>query len=113
MTHAHQYGLYAGLLVCHGILNSLPTSQLATMTRSFVFINVGSALMIPLMLIFLTPVGQMNSPEWVFTEVQNGASLGRVRCRLRPSEADARIAPLCAGTNYPDSLAFMLGLLSV
>jgi hypothetical protein len=88
VSAGQQYGLYAGLLIVHGIFNSLRTSQLAAMTRGFVFVIVGVTLIIPLLLLFLTPLSQMNSPEWVFTEVNNRASLGPVDSFALPQPAD-------------------------
>lgn len=73
VSAGHQYGLYAGLLLVHGLLNSLRTSQLAALTRGFVFAIVAVTLMIPLLLLFLTPLSQMNSPKWVFTHIDNRA----------------------------------------
>jgi hypothetical protein len=37
-------GLFTGLLIVHGLLNSLATKQLAYITRSFVFVNLGTTI---------------------------------------------------------------------
>jgi hypothetical protein len=37
-------GLCTGLLIVHGLLNSLATKQLAYITKSFVFINLGTTI---------------------------------------------------------------------
>ena len=37
-------GLFSGLLISHGILNSLSTRHLAQLTKGFVFVNLGSSL---------------------------------------------------------------------
>lgn len=71
VSAGQQFALYGGLLVTHGCLNSMRTSQLAALTRGFVFVNVAVTLMVPLLVLFLTPLSEMNSPKWVFTEVNN------------------------------------------
>jgi hypothetical protein len=44
ITKAKVVGLYTGLLVVHGILNSVGTKFLARFTSSFVFVNLGTTI---------------------------------------------------------------------
>ncbi|KAL7424711.1 polyamine transporter tpo5 [Cryptotrichosporon argae] len=67
----HQFLLYTGLLIVHGVLNSVPTKGLARMTRYFVFINIGSAFLIIITLLALTPRSEMHPGSYVFTNVDN------------------------------------------
>ncbi|WWC87950.1 uncharacterized protein L201_002850 [Kwoniella dendrophila CBS 6074] len=85
----HQFLLFCALLVMHGILNSMPTAGLARLTRYFVFINIGSALIIIITLLACTPRSEMHPGSYIFTETING-------------------------TGWPSNgLAVMMGLLSV
>lgn len=85
----HQFVLFVGLLVIHGLLNSLPTAALARLTRGFVFINIGAAFIIIITLLACTPRAEMHPGSYIFTEVVNNSG-------------------------WPNSgLAFMMGLLSV
>jgi hypothetical protein len=42
VTQGKVVGLFAGLLVFHGLLNSVATRHLARFTKSFVFVNLGA-----------------------------------------------------------------------
>jgi hypothetical protein len=44
ITQAKVVGLFIGLLIVHGILNSVGTKTLARFTSGFVFVNLGSAI---------------------------------------------------------------------
>lgn len=63
-----------GLLVVHGLLNCFPTRQLAWITKYFVFVNVGTTILIIIVLLATTPRHEMNSASMVFTDVANGTS---------------------------------------
>ncbi|CAE6476917.1 unnamed protein product [Rhizoctonia solani] len=66
VTQGMVVGLMAGLLVIHGLLNSLATKYLARMTSSFVFINVGATILIIIVLLAKTPRNEMHPPNYVF-----------------------------------------------
>lgn len=65
-----------GLLCIHGLLNCLPTRHLAFVTKYFVFVNVGTTIIIIIVLLAMTPRDQMNPPSFVFGSdgIQNGTS---------------------------------------
>ncbi|ODN76623.1 hypothetical protein L202_05271 [Cryptococcus amylolentus CBS 6039] len=69
----HQFLLFIGLLAIHGILNSLPTASLARLTRGFVFINIGAAIVIVITLLACTPRSEMHPGSYIFTEVSNNS----------------------------------------
>lgn len=71
ITAGKQFGLYAGLLVFHGSLNSLKTRDLAFFTKFFVFINIGATFLIIILLLALTPRDEMNSAKYTFTSTIN------------------------------------------
>ncbi|KIR28093.1 amino acid permease [Cryptococcus deuterogattii 99/473] len=85
----HQFVLFVGLLMIHGLLNSLPTAALARLTRGFVFINIGAAFVIVITLLACTPRAEMHPGSYIFTEVVNNSGWSN------------------------SGLAFMMGLLSV
>ncbi|KAG8835935.1 hypothetical protein FRC17_000020 [Serendipita sp. 399] len=89
-------GLFAALLVIHGLLNCLPTRHLAFITKYFVFVNVGTTLLIIIVLLATTPRSQMNPPQLVFGSqgISNGTSGDGIH-------------------GWPTGLAFLFGLLSV
>ncbi|TFK82831.1 APC amino acid permease [Polyporus arcularius HHB13444] len=91
VTPGKSVGLFAGLLILHGILNCLATRQLARLTSGFVFINLGATIVIIIVLLATTPRSEMHSAGYVF------GSQG--------------IANQTGGWN--DGLAFLFGLLSV
>ncbi|CDO68771.1 hypothetical protein BN946_scf184989.g37 [Trametes cinnabarina] len=66
ITAGKSVGLFAGLLVLHGILNCLATRQLARLTTGFVFINIGATLIIIIVLLATTPRSEMHSAAYVF-----------------------------------------------
>ncbi|KAI0651168.1 APC amino acid permease [Trametes meyenii] len=66
VTSGHTVGLFAGLLVLHGILNCLATRQLARLTTGFVFVNIGATLIIIIVLLATTPRNEMHSAAYVF-----------------------------------------------
>jgi hypothetical protein len=69
-------GLMIGLLCIHGLLNCFPTRQLAWITKYFVFINVGTTIIIIIVLLATTPRHEMNAARMVFGSpgVVNGTS---------------------------------------
>ncbi|TFK60209.1 APC amino acid permease [Pluteus cervinus] len=84
-------GLFAGLLIVHGLLNSLATRWLARLTSGFVFVNLGTTFIIVIALLAKTPRSEMHSAAYVFggEGVVNQA------------------------TGWPTGIAFLFGLLSV
>ncbi|KAI0327342.1 APC amino acid permease [Cubamyces sp. BRFM 1775] len=66
ITPGKSVGLFAGLLMLHGILNCLATRQLARLTTGFVFINIGATLIIIIVLLATTPRSEMHSASYVF-----------------------------------------------
>ncbi|KAG9315604.1 APC amino acid permease [Chiua virens] len=91
ITAGKVVGLTTGLLVVHGILNSLKTRQLAYFTSSFMFINLGATFLIIILLLAMTPRSDMHPASYVFG-------------------ADG----LVNGTGgWNNGISFLLGLLSV
>ncbi|KAF8608434.1 APC amino acid permease [Ceratobasidium sp. AG-I] len=66
VTQGMTVGLMAALLVVHGLLNSLATKWLARLTSGFVFVNVGATLLIIIVLLAMTPRGEMHPASYVF-----------------------------------------------
>ncbi|KAH9943790.1 APC amino acid permease [Amylocystis lapponica] len=66
VTQGKTVGLFAGLLCFHGILNCLATRQLARFTTGFVFINIGATLLIIIVVLAMTPRGEMHAASYVF-----------------------------------------------
>lgn len=59
-------GLFAGLLIVHGVLNSFATRHLAFITRGFVFVNLGTTILIIIVLLATTPRAEMHPAPYVF-----------------------------------------------
>jgi len=91
ITQGKTVGLFAGLLIVHGLLNSVATRHLALATRSFVFVNLGTTAIIIIVLLATTPRSEMHAASYVF------GSQG--------------IINQTGGWN--NGIAFLLGLLSV
>ncbi|KDQ17003.1 hypothetical protein BOTBODRAFT_106374 [Botryobasidium botryosum FD-172 SS1] len=66
VTQGKVVGLFAALLIVHGILNSLGTKYLARFTSSFVFINIGATILIIITLLACTKRSEMHSAQYVF-----------------------------------------------
>ncbi|KAH7910556.1 APC amino acid permease [Hygrophoropsis aurantiaca] len=66
LTPGKTVGLFAGLLVVHGLLNSLATRHLAFATKGFVFVNLGATIVIIIVLLATTPRSEMHPPSYVF-----------------------------------------------
>jgi len=66
ITQAKVVGLFIGLLIVHGLLNSVGTKLLARFTSSFVFINLGSTIIIIIVLLATTGKGDMHPAKYVF-----------------------------------------------
>ncbi|KAI0742861.1 APC amino acid permease [Daedaleopsis nitida] len=66
ITPGKSVGLFAGLLVVHGILNCLATRQLARLTSGFVFVNLGATFIIIIVLLATTPRSEMHPASYVF-----------------------------------------------
>ncbi|KAH7884964.1 APC amino acid permease [Phlebopus sp. FC_14] len=91
ITPGKVVGLTAGLLVIHGLLNSLKTRHLAYFASSFVFINLGTTFVIVIVLLACTPRSEMHPASYVF------GSQGMVN-----------------GTGgWNNGISFLMGLLSV
>lgn len=91
VTPGMSVGLFAGLLVFHGILNCLATRYLARLTTYFVFVNLGVTILIIIILLGMTPRHDMHAPGYVF--------------------GSDGIVNQTGGWN--DGIAFLFGLLSV
>ncbi|KAJ6630135.1 amino acid permease [Mycena sp. CBHHK59/15] len=91
VTQGKVVGLFAGLLVVHGLLNSVATRHLARFTTYFVFVNLGATALIIITLLATTPRSEMHAASYVF------GSAGMVN--------------QTGGWN--NGLAFLFGLLSV
>ncbi|KAF8260282.1 APC amino acid permease [Lactarius quietus] len=66
ITSGKIVGLHAVLLVTNGILNSLATRHLATFTKGFVFVNLGTSALIIIVLLATTGRSNMHSAGYVF-----------------------------------------------
>ncbi|KAI9455295.1 APC amino acid permease [Russula earlei] len=66
VTPGKVVGLFAALLVLHGILNCLATRHLATFTKGFVFVNLGATVIIIIVLLATTDRHDMHSASYVF-----------------------------------------------
>ncbi|KAI0092325.1 amino acid permease [Irpex rosettiformis] len=66
LTAGKTVGIFIGLLVFHGLLNCLATRWLARLTTGFVFINIGTTLIIIIVLLATTPRSEMHSASYVF-----------------------------------------------
>ncbi|KAJ9105922.1 hypothetical protein QFC20_004160 [Naganishia adeliensis] len=71
VTTGMQFGLFVGLLIVHGFLNSLKTRDLAFLTQGFVFVNIGMTLIIIIVLLATTGRENMHPASYVFTQVYN------------------------------------------
>ncbi|KAJ7456875.1 APC amino acid permease [Mycena latifolia] len=91
VTQGKVVGLFAGLLVVHGLLNSVATRHLAQFTQYFVFVNLGATALIIITLLATTPRSEMHPASYVF--------------------GSAGIANGTGGWN--NGLSFLFGLLSV
>ncbi|THV03453.1 APC amino acid permease [Dendrothele bispora CBS 962.96] len=91
VTEKMVVGLFIGLLVVHGLLNSLATRWLARMSSSFVFVNLGATFLIIIVLLATTPRSEMHPASYVF--------------------GSGGLVNQTGGWN--DGLAFLFGLLSV
>jgi len=80
-----------GLLIIHGMLNSLNTRYLARFTSGMVFINLGTTAIIIIVLLATTPRSEMHPAGYVF--------------------GSAGVVNQTGG--WPTGLAFLMGLLSV
>ncbi|KAI0255535.1 APC amino acid permease [Lactifluus subvellereus] len=66
VTSGKVVGLFAGLLIFNGILNCLATRHLATLTKGFVFVNLGTTVIIIIVLLATTGRHNMHSASYVF-----------------------------------------------
>ncbi|KIL65806.1 hypothetical protein M378DRAFT_161822 [Amanita muscaria Koide BX008] len=66
ITQGKIVGLFVALLIIHGILNSLATKYLAMFTSGFVFVNLGTTLLITIVLLATTPRSEMHPAGYVF-----------------------------------------------
>jgi len=91
ITAGKTVGLFSGLLIIHGFLNSLMTRYLAHLTKGFVFVNLGITFVIIVALLARTARSDMHTAGYVF--------------------GTAGIVNQTGGWNT--GLAFLFGLLSV
>jgi len=91
VTSGKVVGLFAGLLIVHGLLNSVATRHLARFTKYFVFVNLGASALIIITLLATTPRSEMHPAAYVF--------------------GPAGVINPSSGWN--NGLAFLFGLLSV
>jgi len=66
ITPGKVVGLTTGLLMIHGLLNSLKTRHLAYFASSFVIINLGATFLIIILLLAMTPRSDMHPASYVF-----------------------------------------------
>ncbi|KIM41772.1 hypothetical protein M413DRAFT_71244 [Hebeloma cylindrosporum] len=66
ITTGKVVGLFTGLLVVHGLLNSLATRHLASLTKGFVFVNLGTTFVIIIVLLAKTARSDMHPASYVF-----------------------------------------------
>ncbi|KJA17855.1 hypothetical protein HYPSUDRAFT_205831 [Hypholoma sublateritium FD-334 SS-4] len=66
ITQGKTVGLFAGLIILHGILNSLATRHLARLTKGFVFVNLGTTFVIIVVLLAKTARSDMHPANYVF-----------------------------------------------
>ncbi|KAL4066403.1 amino acid/polyamine transporter I [Scleroderma yunnanense] len=66
ITQEKTVGLFTGLLITHGTLNSVATKHLAFFTRGFVFVNLGTTIIIIIVLLATTPRSEMHVASYVF-----------------------------------------------
>ncbi|KAL1409273.1 polyamine transporter tpo5 [Vanrija albida] len=64
-------GLFVGLLLIHGLFNSLRTKQLAFVTQYFAFINIGVLLCTVIAVLAKTPRHEIHSANYSFTYLEN------------------------------------------
>ncbi|KAK2465136.1 hypothetical protein APHAL10511_002828 [Amanita phalloides] len=91
ITQGKIVGLFTALLAIHGTLNSLATKYLARFTKWFVFVNIGTTVLIIIVLLATTPRHEMHPSGYVF--------------------GSAGLVNQTGGWN--SGLAFLFGLLSV
>ncbi|KAL4066404.1 amino acid permease-domain-containing protein [Scleroderma yunnanense] len=66
ITQGKTVGLFTGLLITHGTLNSIATKYLAFYARGFVFVNLGATIVIIIVLLATTPRSEMHTASYVF-----------------------------------------------
>ncbi|PWN28936.1 amino acid transporter [Jaminaea rosea] len=66
-------GLYIGIMVIAGVINSFPTSWLARLTASYVFVNLITTCVIAILVLARTPSGEYTSGADAFVNI-SGAS---------------------------------------
>ncbi|KAL0580383.1 polyamine transporter tpo5 [Marasmius crinis-equi] len=96
ITTGKVVGLFTGLLVLHGILNSLATRWLARLSATYVFVNLGATFLIIIVLLATTPRSEMHPASYVF------GSAGIINQ-----------TGLDGHQGWNTGIAFLLGLLSV
>ncbi|KAG7891769.1 hypothetical protein KL936_001712 [Ogataea polymorpha] len=68
-TAGHITGASIAVIITHGLINSLPSSVLARITKYYCFVNIGSV--IALIITMLVKCPKINTKEYVFTKVIN------------------------------------------
>lgn len=67
-------GLYCAIMVIAGVINSFPTSYLAKLTSSYVFVNIITTCVIAILVLARTPRGEFLSGTEAFVTIENGTS---------------------------------------
>lgn len=70
-TTAQTFGVYAAILIVHGVINCFPTRWLASLTSSYVIINFGMVIISSIVVLARTPSGDMHTGSYVFGEIVN------------------------------------------
>jgi amino acid transporter len=101
-------GLMIGILVIIGIVNCLNTRSLASLTQSFVFINVGTTIIIIIVLLATTGKSNMNSADFVFGSkgLLNGTGRAWPQLATRDCFLVSRLPSFDACTYKPSGSAF-------
>ncbi|KAE8212847.1 hypothetical protein CF327_g3555 [Tilletia walkeri] len=63
-------GLYVALMVIFSLINCLGTKTLARLTSSYVFINIGAAIVLIIIVLVRTPRAEIHSASYTFTEIR-------------------------------------------
>lgn len=65
-------GLYCGIMVIAGVVNSFPTSYIAKFTSSYVFVNIITTIVIAILVLARTPSDEYLSGRAAFVDIVNG-----------------------------------------
>lgn len=88
---AQLIGVYIAIMVIAGVINSFPTSWLAKLTASYVFVNLITTCVVSILVLARTPSGEFLSASQGVGSVENGTAN-------------------TLGNSWPTGLAFLIGL---